>query len=373
MKREDNKEQELLVRELGVFELRGLAREVGIPSPTTKKREELISMILEKFKDGAVMEHIERKKGRPFKKLSSIDDILNSITNDFNEEEKLFKVPSTYEDIITFAQEPTNFNIMDDEEKEFEGIIRQKDDFFSMLVKGKWIFFKDEKLKDKLMVGDKVKCVAKLIDMKGQYIATDIISINGIDYDKYKKEEIDNGDEIISTNKIPYGDRNLIEGRRNAYLMQEDLYENDDFSQLTKYCNKNNIKLVVLGLNISYENKILFNNLNFENFTTSYASSNEDNFNSIIDAINYVQRLMKLGDKIIFYIMDVQELLRGFDKCFMSLKEHSVQTTLLVQKIMSLGRAYSNGNSCTLFIGYNKNDENDQFVVNDILRICKKM
>ena len=40
-----NKKIELEVKKLGIFELRGLAREVGVSSPTTKKREELIDLI----------------------------------------------------------------------------------------------------------------------------------------------------------------------------------------------------------------------------------------------------------------------------------------------------------------------------------------
>ena len=42
MKKDQREGKELLVRQLGVFELRGLARELGITSPTTKKRDELI-------------------------------------------------------------------------------------------------------------------------------------------------------------------------------------------------------------------------------------------------------------------------------------------------------------------------------------------
>ena len=77
----DYVDREILVYDLGIFELRGLARKLGVPSPTTKKRDELISLILEKIKSGDVIDQTGKKKGRPFKSLSAIDEIYSSITS----------------------------------------------------------------------------------------------------------------------------------------------------------------------------------------------------------------------------------------------------------------------------------------------------
>ena len=75
-----SKRIELEVKKLGIFELRGLAREVGVTSPTTKKREELIENILERINKGRLDEVVVTKKGRPFKKLTVVDNLLNSMT-----------------------------------------------------------------------------------------------------------------------------------------------------------------------------------------------------------------------------------------------------------------------------------------------------
>ena len=79
MKKDQREEKELLIKQLGVFELRGLARELGIISPTTKKRDELIELILNKFDEGNIIDSNGKRKGRPYKKLSSLDDIMNSM------------------------------------------------------------------------------------------------------------------------------------------------------------------------------------------------------------------------------------------------------------------------------------------------------
>ena len=117
IKEENKNSQELLIRELGVFELRGLAREIGITSPTTKKREELINLILEKIQDGAVIEHLEKKKGRPYKKLASIDELVNLLTDVERSEEG-----HTLE-ALTFAQTLDEINLVPDgEPKRLQGV-----------------------------------------------------------------------------------------------------------------------------------------------------------------------------------------------------------------------------------------------------------
>ena len=64
-----SKRIELEVKRLGIFELRALAREVGVQSPTTKKREELIVNILERINNGQLDDVVVTKKGRPYKRL----------------------------------------------------------------------------------------------------------------------------------------------------------------------------------------------------------------------------------------------------------------------------------------------------------------
>ena len=114
MKNMIREEQELLVKQLGIFELRGLARELGIPSPTTKKRDELIKLILLKFENGDIVDDKGKRKGRPCKKLSTINDIVSTIANQFNEKNAQ---PLVFETLVTFAQVLPTYekNIKEDE------------------------------------------------------------------------------------------------------------------------------------------------------------------------------------------------------------------------------------------------------------------
>ncbi len=366
-------EQELKVKELGVFELRGLAREVGIKSPTTKKRDELITLILEKFKSGITLEQEGKRKGRPFKKLTSIDELVNSISS----EQKFRGSGLSYDNIMTFAQDEPIFSFPRENDKvvQYEGIIRKSDFYLSITKKGNWVFFKDKiDNYSKLSKGDKVLVEAKPMVQEGQYIATKILKINDVDADKYNFVEPQEREQIISFDTIPFKDKNIFIGRRNAYMFKEDLYEDEAFNLLSQYCEANGIKLVVLGTNTSFENQIMFKECKFENFTTEYGTGLEINFNNIIDCINYVDKLNEIGSKVLVFVLDIIEVLRVLSKCFKkNTSDDEDMTNIVLQKLMELGKAYSDGSYSTILIGYSELDKDNEIIVNEILKVSKRL
>lgn len=364
--------QELRVKQLGVFELRGLAREIGIPSPTTKKREELINLILEKFKSGIELDYKEKRKGRPFKKLSSIDHLVNSMTDKPPKEQVL-----SFENIMTFAQEmPTFLTDTDKQEKTIiEAIVRRdKDKNYNANDGERWVLF-DSNIDSykKLRQGDKVLVEAVKLGQSNQYSCIDIIKINDINAEVYQPAKYKEYKEILSKEYMNMDGISLIKGRRNAIINEKDLCDDDRLENITKYCQDNKIKLVVLGINTSFEDQLIFENFAFEDFTSKYGTEDSINFNIVINAITYVNRLLERGENVLFYILDIMEIVRLADRCFAVTGEnilHSKNTMTLVCKLMELGVNYQEGHSSTLLIGYNKLDKDDIFLKSEILRIC---
>lgn len=365
-----DKMQELKVKELGVFELRGLAREIGIPSPTTKKREELISLILEKFKSGFTLESKEKRKGRPFKKLTSIDDLVLTITDDNANK------PLTFENIMLFAQDMPAFLVDDSTEDmlEIDAIVRRDREKLIANYKEKWIYFKDDEGSyKKLRQGDKVKVVAQSMG-QNQYLANKILKINDIDEKDYSPCDISKRKEILANQVLEIGSINLSVGRRNAMMFNEDIFENKVFSSLVNYCVSNNTKLVVLGVNTSFESQVYLQDFKIENFTTKYGTDNTINFNVVIDAITYVENLIARGEKVIMYVLDIMEIIRLSDRCFTPPDEkitHTSGTMTILLKIMELGQAFQDGNHSTLLLGYNELDKDEQILKNEVLRVSK--
>ena len=373
-------QMEMFVRELGVFELRGLAREFGINSPTTKKREELIDLIMKVLHGEKNNEAYNKRKGRPYKKISTLNEIINSMikqsTNSTKTPELVFEKVS----VFNFAQDIPDFSLTQDDNGEFEGYIRKTENrYLSIFDKQyeKWIYIREDlRFFNKIYVGDKVKLKAQSLSNENQYVATEILEINNVEAEKYSPIAIEKkvGNEIISNEKIPYGEGYAFVGRRNVFDNKQDLYENDNFNNLTLFCKQNGYKLILLGVNISFESEItLKDNNDLIKFSTVYGTKNIVNFNQIIDAINHCQNLSNRGEKVVLFVTDVMEVLNCLDECFEQEEDHLERAKVVMRKLLSLGRAYEDGRNCTLIMGYSKYDLSDKFLTSEILKISKEI
>ena len=75
----ENKINNDLLKKMGIYELRELARQVGVESPTTKKRAELCEQIL-KISSGEIKpSHSSVNKGRPPKSISRVLGLVEDI------------------------------------------------------------------------------------------------------------------------------------------------------------------------------------------------------------------------------------------------------------------------------------------------------
>ena len=72
--------------ELNIYELRQIARNIGVYSPTTLKRKDLIDKI-EKIKNGELNPYIRKsKQGRPAKNLTNLTVDVNNLTTEKKKE-----------------------------------------------------------------------------------------------------------------------------------------------------------------------------------------------------------------------------------------------------------------------------------------------
>lgn len=369
----DERQNEDFVRGLGVFELRGLAREMGVSSPTTKKREELISAILEVFKNGKLVSSNDKKRGRPFKKLAALDDIVNTLIEKDLEE-------LDFDGLVKFAQtKMPNSGIATEYLNSFEGIVKTSKEnkkMFYDIRNNTLVYLTDVEGLEKIEDGDKVLVEGEICD-NGTCNAKAIIQINDIDAQLYVNKQIDGFDEVIENTDIPFGNKVAKLGRRNVVEIQEDLFENGDFESICNYAKNNGYKLIVVGPNTSYENQIMFKNSNVkDNFTTNYATNAFVNVNKIMDVIYYAGRLIQNGEKVLVFVCDIIELIKTIDCCFKSPAnegELARETNVIINKFLEFARAYKNGASGTILMCYRDFEKDDKFLNEKIFKISKRM
>ena len=361
-------QKEIVVKGLGVYELRALARELGVPSPTTKKRDQLISLILQSFENGGKKEVIQQKRGRPFKRLASLDGIVSSVAqNDEKEEIK-------YESIIRFAQENKPLISSLGQVNRVQGVARKNEDkvvVYSFDGKNK-AFVENLDYAEKIISGDIVEISGQKINGTEDYNAVAICTINGQIASVYQPADYAHGQMMISKKQIPTPMFSLFEGRRNACLTELDLYENEAFVELIQYANLSQSKLVVIGANTSFENKIFFKQQGIKyDFTSDYDESPAHILRQTINALNLAETAFNAGESVIIVVADMGGLLQGLEKNFEG-EPYSQETQVIARKLISLAGSFESGKSCTLVLFYNDLDKNDQFLHNDILRICKR-
>lgn len=364
--------KENLVRSLGVFELRGLAREVGIASPTTKKREELIALILEKLGNGEQIDVIGPRRGRPHKQLNTLTEIVNNM----GIEDKNIKI-ETYESVLFFYQEEKPLILgFTDEVGEFEGYTRfqEKECYIIDYATGEKVFIENSELPEGVLI----KVRANRINGSKLFCSTTILEIENSPVENFEYIEFDKGDETLSKDTLSMLGGKVSVGRRNTFCYQEDLFENDLLETFQAECEQKNHKFLLLSLNTPYENMLKYKLLNQNlDFTTEYASKPMDSFNKLIDLINRTQYLSNKGENVVIFVPDVLDIARKLDEVFCGedndVMGHAQRTIIVMQKLFALGKAYENGGNVTLVMGYNEAGKEDKFVSSDILRISKKI
>lgn len=375
-----NKKIELEVKKLGIFELRGLAREVGVSSPTTKKREELIDLILEKLNKGQIEDIVGSKKGRPFKKLAVVDNILSNMTvqefgGNFSSQNKAY----SYEDILAFAQVMPIISNVEQQILNSCGIIRKSitnDMFMFYDFKTNQAVFLPVELKfvDKVKNGDIVSVKAKKIN-NNQFFATEILSINNVEAPKYLNRSFNKGQQIISEKVLPFANKNLFIGRRNLVELKENFYENKNFDILYKSAIEKGYKVVMLSLNSSIEDELKMQSMkDAVILSTKFNDDCDRSLNKAVDCVSLCENLVENGEKVLLIVPDMINVIRAIDCCFMEEKkmyEHAMQSIVVAQKILSLGAAYENNCDITLLVGYDQLDKNDLFLNNQLYKICK--
>jgi len=364
-----------IVLSLGVYELRGLARVLGVKSPTTKKREVLISQILSiiETSDEISLGEVE-KRGRPFKTLSSVKNILDVISNAKDEEKATIRF-STFEDIVAFNQDMPSFTLQSSDIFPSNGVLRKGKTFgyFVDSTCQKLVFLAPEQIqKYNLDTGDFLDCAVFEINNGDKCFVKKINKINGQSVEEYRAEVFEDYTQVVPT-AFKVGDDVIAKGGRNVLLTNAPLYLNEKVkSVLTSF---KNAKKVFLGVNLCFEDKAFMANENdIFSFTTNYSNKIADGYDKIIDAINFVERMKALNEDVVLLIADFANVVNALDTYFENDESpmtlgHKDKTVVIVKKLISLAMAKNNNKDITTLVVCNGIDADDLLIKNELIKV----
>ena len=169
------------LKSLGIYELRTVARELGVYSPTTLKKNEIIEKIMD-IVTGVTKPHVRTtKQGRPAKNISKITEVVNLLSkNNLNEVPYALRMSNNFSN--NSFRSPLSYTNCD--EKDFSGLLGQENgEYIVKFDFKKYLEFpviipKSYVCQLGLKIGDFIRGKTGIKDNK--VIATQIDSVNSV-------------------------------------------------------------------------------------------------------------------------------------------------------------------------------------------------
>lgn len=371
-----------LIDTLGIYELRALARVFGDNSPTTLKRNDHISIIMNKIIAGDDLKPIPLRQGRPYKELSNIEGILTELSQITGKEYSLNAIntrSASSPKTVTFKQMEENIIKQKLNPVEIKGILWDRND------KEFYIHTPDDKLvlvrKDvdsRLKAFDYVVGTAIMMNDNNEYILDAITSINYQNVESYVDYAVSYAQDVTPTQKIDVEGNNILLGSRYVLKTPNFIEDLDKTKNLVKILKKHGIITIGIIPNVMPEQELTVQEIGFNKvFSIAYNRKA-----SLIDEIfslfmYHIGRLQQLGKNIAIFVEDIVTLSNAIDytfknnpKSFMGHTEFAVET---IKKMMMLAKASADGKSTTLFVTFDQPDMFDQMYVSSVYKVSKKI
>ncbi len=372
------------LQELGIFEIRNIAREVGVYSPTTLKKQDLIEKIMQVI-NGEVEPYVKKtKQGRPPKNITTINDFIDVIVPKKTFEQRFDNAKNYYN---VFNDNQTNLNVDEVGKNEFcfKGLVKVYNKEYALC----FLSCIDDTKKDivfinniqtsfyKLKTGDEISGKYIFVDEEKPYILKEIYSVNEnvVTEDFTRKEDYLNliaispnqklktniykdDDEIFADIDlfcpIAKGQRILLKSKGNNQL------NNTILHRLST--DENNLKGLSILIDESPESYYDFlANSNFKVLSNNYNSCT--NFDLEFDVrLSNLLRKVEEGYDMALYINSLTKLEKYFENHSI-LKKHSVDESSVIawnniKDIILLGKYTTNAGSLTVIVGEDFKENN---------------
>lgn len=371
--------KEELLAGLGIYELRELARHMGVSSPTTKKREQLEKEIIELSKSQRV--HVEdgkAKRGRPPKSLKKLDGIIDIFTPKGLSEISLNKkIDNKISDYFEFNQNTFEKNV-----ESVEGWLRKTNSekyYFRFNSNYEKIVLVPLHFVQKfsLVEGDKIKGDVRKVSTQEYYVLENLLSINNNQPDTNRNFEQIN--DQISLEKMPIEGLNEVKEGDNILYVYENFKDGISKMKQIYLPLTKNYKVLVFAPNITVYTKLLIEK-DFEG--ELFYSLIEDHAHSLYDALinlnNHIEVCINQNQKVIVVLYDLFGLIKGLETAFTletekSTYQESYEALKHVKKLFNSGKVLSNGASVTVLGTCLAHETTNSFYQTDLIKDADKI
>ena len=354
-----DKQTEMSLRRASIFELRNIARDVGVVSPTTYKKEDLIAKVCNILSGAESPEIPKSRQGRPPKVKSNqfVDKSRRVLFKGLDEEKGNngsydFSSIGEENDFDMLADSGFDFfSEADVEEGEFAGYLMEigKDRSFlfpgghSSSAKGVVYVPAEVMSVHNMRLGDYVKCSYRQLAKNAKYIdeVKSKEQPERLVYEQIAHKRLSQCEN--KPFKIKFGKTEILEGSKNIILTPSRANEYEVYSLFETI---KDVKKLTLRLDLIPEDE---HDDSFENFWTYIGDSERRNMFSIKLAYERLKRLIEKGEKVVVYFCELLKLVRYFNLTHgysaLDIKEGSFSLCML---LMRMAGFYENGASVTI-------------------------
>lgn len=318
---------EKTLNNLSIFELRDLARKVGVFNPTVLKKKELISQICDIYA-GKTNPHVSKtKQGRPPKEIGGYDKLVNiflpsDITEVPTKEERLFSGDSgrlIFHSELSCEEgnlgQVTYKGYLEELENE-SGLLRPRTIRSQEQLEYVYVPNKTMKMYN-LKAGDEVLCKANIVRSDRAMVLTEILEINGEKLDLYSTNRKDFAtlackldgqpfsvvsDENKNTIEMCYGDSIFVYSEKEsfftAFIYKFAQTNNDKFDKIVYVCP--------MLTNQNYER---LKSMPAEIYSSDFDARQSQQQKTTFLAYNRARRLAEGGNNVLFVVDNALALL----------------------------------------------------------------
>ena len=372
------------LEKLGIFEVRNIAREVGIYSPTTLKKQELVEKIIDVI-SGKEKPYLKTtKQGRPPKNITTLNDLMGVIIPpQLLDNKKEFTTKNSFNDF----NETIDCNTLGTNESCFQSFIKVYDDYALAFYKNiredkdNVVFINRNQVSYyNLRSGDKISGKSVFISNDKPLILKELYSINDVSFtsDSVRNCEFNQLPAIISNQKLPLSiyknDEEMFKeidlfnplAKGQRILLSSDFNNDFVFNVISRLTTaNNNLKgLAVLIDEIPENYYVMLANSKIEVISNNY-NQKEDLILKVDVKTNNLLRCVEDGEDVLFYVNDISKLYNYFINHFVlekfSLEEAKVKAKQHLVNTILLGKNTERG-SLTVIFG---NNETRNFDIED--------
>ena len=341
---------EKAIRKTTIFELRNIARDLGVPSPTIYKKEELVEKVLKIVRGEESPSSPKSRQGRPPKAGGDFyDTTINVFDNEENEE-------YIFDGLTQRAVLMESKNILEEENASFDAC------FGYIYAQGKnfYVVDKNDPTLSPIFIPSKMALEAEI--REGDYIngvckqtSLGLILTEITDVQKYKGRK-----EYSSIKREKYSSNAKIEGIGNIILGGRNILKVKNFAELDEMlssCDKGSYDFVSLNLDILLEDE---SSMPSSSFYSLYGQNARKNVFETRLFINKIKRNVEEGKQTIAFVNELSKIAKyqNFVKggSAFDIKEYTFSSCL---DILNTASKYENGALVTV-IALLKDDTNTQ-------------